>query len=944
MKLKSSFFSALQSQGHSQVRTRRQLRAALSLVLVVAILLPSLTLTVSAYVPVSGNSNRDYFLLYQAQNGDIVCRQPNASERSELEKATPKNLRQINHLEAKSENVMAESDNAVQHLTIILRATANLDANAPAKAAFMRAATNWENLVNSPVTIYIDADFGPNNFGQAWPTGVLGSTSSPSVSQSYSLVRSNLIAGASSPGNLAIYNALPATATVPIDVTPGAAASVNVSNSIARAIGLLDPTAQPTDGAAQIAFNSTVNFDFDRTNGVTGLDFESVATHEIGHALGFSSRSGGSSPTPAMWDLYRFRSGTTDGTFSSATRIMSIGGPVANSQYYFVPGATEIGLSDGGPNGASTNNADGNQSSHWRQASLNGGVYIGIMDPRIPNNTTRLITANDINTLNVFGYNSNAVPTPTPPANDNFASAQVINGCSGSVSGNNLGATKEAGEPNHLSSTGDPTGGGSKSVWYQWTAPSSGSATITTAGSGFDTVLGVYTGTAVNALTVVGQNDDNPADPTNDKTSVVTFNATAGTIYRIAVDGYNNSNSGGDVGPITLNWSETNCANVTTVSVPTAVVINEGSGTVLVTVSRTGDLSGSATVDYATNDNFNGDCSAVTGIALAKCDYTTSGGTLRFAAGEAAKIITISIVDDGYVEGTETFSLSLSNATGMSLGQATTTITINDNDSTPSNPFDNDNAFFVRQQYLDFLLREPDAAGFNSWMNVLNNCQPNQGKLGSDPSCDRVHVSSGFFRSTEFGERGYWSYRYYHAALGRRPQFAEFVLDLRRLSGFQSPAEEEADRVAFVNDFMQRPEFTAIYGGLTDAAHAAQFIAKLEQTAQVTLPDTVPPTDPGQPQQYGRNDLIQKMATGQFTAAQTLRAFIEQKVVFDAFFFRAFVAMQYFGYLLRDPEPAGYNDWVDVLTNGRGAIQPGDFYHLIFGFVYSVEYRQRFGP
>jgi hypothetical protein len=207
-----------------------------------------------------------------------------------------------------------------------------------------------------------------------------------------------------------------------------------------------------------------------------------------------------------------------------------------------------------------------------------------------------------------------------------------------------------------------------------------------------------------------------------------------------------------------------------------------------------------------------------------------------------------------------------------------------------------------------------------------------------------VIVSSGFFRSTEFGERGYWIYRYYHAALGRRPQFAEFVPDMRRLSGFLSPAEQEAARAAFVTDFMQRPEFVANYGGLTNAANAAQFIAKLEEKAHVTLPGTVPPTQPGQPPQFGRDELIQKMQTGQFTAAQTLQAFIEQKVVFDAFFFRAFVTMQYFGYLQRDPEQAGFDDWVDVLTNGRGTIRPGDFYHLIFGFVYSIEYRARFGP
>src|SRR4030095_15606164 len=255
-----------------------------------------------------------------------------------------------------------------------------------------------------------------------------------------------------------------------------------------------------------------------------------------------------------------------------------------------------------------------------------------------------------------------------------------------------------------------------------------------------------------------------------------------------------------------------------------------------------------------------------------------------------------------------------------------------------------DNDYFVFQQYVDFLLRMPDRGGFDDWNTVLEQCGPNHGGLGSDPACDRVHVSSGFFRSTEFGERGYWAYRYYHAALGRRPQFAEFVPDLRQLSGFVTPAQEEASRNVFVTSFMQRPEFAAIYANLTNPANAANFIAKLEEKAQVTLPATVPPTQTGQPPQYGRQELIDKMATGQFTAGQTLRAFIEQKVVFDAFFFRAFVAMQYFGYLLRDPEDAGYNDWVDVLTNGRGTIPAGDFRHLIFGFVWSVEYRQRFGP
>ncbi len=385
-------------------------------------------------------------------------------------------------------------------------------------------------------------------------------------------------------------------------------------------------------------------------------------------------------------------------------------------------------------------------------------------------------------------------------------------------------------------------------------------------------------------------------------------------------------------------------ANADTVQFSQATFnVGEAAGTVNVNVTRSGDTTVPATVNYATTDNFGANCSQATGQAAANCDYNTAGGTLRFAAGETSKNITVSIIDDGYVEGNETFTLTLSSPTVVSLGTpSTATVTIVDNDAATTNPFDT-NSFFVRQQYLDFLLREPDTGGFNNWLNILNNCQPNQGGLGSDPNCDRVFVSSGFFRSTEFGERGYWSYRYYHAALGRRPQFAEFVPDMRRLSGFLTPAEEEAQRTAFVADFMQRPEFTAIYGGLTNAANAAQFIAKLEEKAQVTLPATTT-TLPGQPPQYGRSELINKMSSGEFTPAQTLRAFIEQKVVFDRFFFRAFVAMQYFGYLLRDPEDAGYNDWVDVLTNGRGAIPPGDFRHLIFGFVWSVEYRQRFGP
>lgn len=556
MNLKPYAAGPARKNSHSSLY--RCFRIGLALGLALMVFLTPLGFTLAAQEASAPSSDNDYFVLYQAPNGDTVCREATLGEKRELEKITPKNLRQVNHLGENSLGAAPEKD-LPQHLTIILRATAHLDAAPDAKAAFIRAAAAWESLVTSPVTIYVDADYGSDNFGVAWPSGVLGSTSSPSLNNvNYTVVKNNLLGGANTPAKLAVYNALPA-GSVPTDL--GDTSLVSVSSSIARAIGLLDSTAQPADSAARIGFNSSFSFDFDPSNGITAgqRDFEAVATHEIGHALGFVSRSGSGSAMPAMWDLYRFRSGTTTATFTTAQRIMTVGGPVGNSlQYHFVPGETEVGLSTGGPNMVSDNNADGHQSSHWKLASLNGGViagYIGIMDPALPSGIRREITANDTNALNIFGYNSNTIAPPAPPPNDNFAAAQVISGCSGTVNGTNVGATKETGEPNHS----PDNGGGSRSVWYQWQAPSTGSVTITTAGSGFDTVLGVYTGAAVGSLTTVMKNDD--VDPGVVLTSTVTFTATAGIIYRIAVDGYNNSGSGGDVGPITLNWNAQNCTS-----------------------------------------------------------------------------------------------------------------------------------------------------------------------------------------------------------------------------------------------------------------------------------------------------------------------------------------------------------------------------------------------
>jgi len=123
-----------------------------------------------------------------------------------------------------------------------------------------------------------------------------------------------------------------------------------------------------------------------------------------------------------------------------------------------------------------------------------------------------------------------------PPVNDNFANAATVTGCCLSVTGTTLEATKEAGEPNHAGNIGG------HSVWYKWTYSLSylSGYTVTTrqSSSPFDTLLAVYTGSSVNALTLVASNDDYGSTPTN-TTSTLFFRAVPGTTYYFAVDGFN---------------------------------------------------------------------------------------------------------------------------------------------------------------------------------------------------------------------------------------------------------------------------------------------------------------------------------------------------------------------------------------------------------------------
>jgi hypothetical protein len=343
----------------------------------------------------------------------------------------------------------------------------------------------------------------------------------------------------------------------------------------------------------------------------------------------------------------------------------------------------------------------------------------------------------------------------------------------------------------------------------------------------------------------------------------------------------------------------------------------ENGGSAAIVVNRAGDLSGPTTVNFTTSDDADlNPCNLVNGIASSRCDYAISVGTLRFAAGENTKIIYVPVVDDAFAESVEDLNIALSNPVGATLGQiSTASVSITDNDtSNGPNPLDSV-AFFVRQHYIDFLGREPDPIGYQGWQNILNDCP------AGDINCDRIEVSSAFYRSEEFQSRGYFIYRFYSASLGGIPRYNEFLPDLAKVSGFLSAAELEANKVEFINEFMGRPAFQFKYGSLTDPT---LYVEALLQTA-------------GLPNHTLKATWIAGLTNLSLTQSQVLRQLIESSEVYQKYFNESFVVMQYFSYLRRNPDIL-YLNWIQIMN------QPGsDYRTMINGFLNSAEYRQRFG-
>ena len=249
--------------------------------------------------------------------------------------------------------------------------------------------------------------------------------------------------------------------------------------------------------------------------------------------------------------------------------------------------------------------------------------------------------------------------------------------------------------------------------------------------------------------------------------------------------------------------------------------------------------------------------------------------------------------------------------------------------------------FFVRQQYRDFLSREPDEAGLAFWTHEIASCVGNAACLNDK----RQNVSAAFFLSIEFQETGYLVYRMYKAAYGKLPdapvpiRLEEFLPDTQRIGqnvrvGIGNwAAQLESNKNAFAGEFVARSRFTSSpLQGMTPQ----QFVDTLDTNAGSVLSADE------------RTNLINEL-TANNTAqgrASVLRKVAEDQTLKDAELRKAFVLLQYFGYLRRNPNEgrdtdfSGYDFWLKKLNDNNGDFRGAQ---MVEAFINSIEYRQRFG-
>ncbi len=267
--------------------------------------------------------------------------------------------------------------------------------------------------------------------------------------------------------------------------------------------------------------------------------------------------------------------------------------------------------------------------------------------------------------------------------------------------------------------------------------------------------------------------------------------------------------------------------------------------------------------------------------------------------------------------------------------------------STPIPARMDDAGTFVAQHYRDFLNREPDADGLAFWTNEINSC-------GGDAQCvdvKRINVSAAYFLSIEFQQTGYLVYRMYKSSYGNLSDaqvpitLNEFLPDTKKIgqgvivnqSGWEQTLEN--NKQAFAAEFVQRSRFASPF---PTSMTPDQFVDAL--FANAGFP----------PSSADRTNAISEFGSASTTIdvaarGRALRRVAENSMLAQQEFNRAFVLMQYFGYLRRNPNDApeatldfqGYNFWLNKLNSFDGNFQNAE---MVKAFITSSEYRQRFGP
>ncbi|MBE9242639.1 beta strand repeat-containing protein [Synechocystis salina] len=434
--------------------------------------------------------------------------------------------------------------------------------------------------------------------------------------------------------------------------TPGSNKTITFAAGFSTVSLTINPTADTTvepDQTVILTLASGTGYSVGTTNGVTGtitndddplpaitlaVNPSSVTEDGISNLVYTFTRSG---PTTNALTVNYGITGTADSAdYSGAT-------PGSNKTITFAAGSSTVSLTI---NPTADTTVEPDQTVILTLAS-GTGYTVGTT-----NGVIGTITNDDSN-------------------NDNFANRISVSGTVVSTSGTNVGFTGETGEPNQSGSL--------NSAWWSWTAPVSGNVTIDTIGSNFDTVLSVYTGNALNALALVpnGQNDDIGGGVVQSR---VSFGATSGTTYQIAVDGYDST-----TGNINLNILPSKSTSVT-IAVSPSSVTEDGPNSLIFTLTRTGNLNSALTVNYALSG------SASLPFTSGE-DYRIIGSAANianFAVGSDTTTIIVDPIADFNNEDNETVTVTINSSSGYTIGtQASVTGTIQNDDFKNNDNFAN---------------------------------------------------------------------------------------------------------------------------------------------------------------------------------------------------------------------------------------------------------------